>query len=80
MGRGMLQDSNYQDRADRPNCHILTHPLRTLGNAPFAFMPAAKRSCCMINAGDLGMLALVFGLCRWTAKTFKRLTSQKGTM
>ncbi len=37
--------------------------LGTLGNAPTASMPAAARLHCILDARDLRMLALVFGLC-----------------
>jgi len=42
------------------------------GNALTASMPAAVRPHCILCARDLRMLAIVFGLCRWSA-SFGRL-------
>jgi hypothetical protein len=52
--------------AARPNCHMLAVLLGTLGNAPIASMPAAARPHCILQVRDLGMLAFVFGQCRWS--------------
>jgi hypothetical protein len=54
------------------NCHTLTHSHLELGRALTASMPAAARLHCILHARDLRMLALVFGLCRWSSN-FDRL-------
>ncbi len=56
----------------RPNCHtlVLSHLAAEGGKA--ASMPAAVRPHCIMRARDLGRLALVFGLWRWSAN-FGRL-------
>jgi hypothetical protein len=64
--------------AARSNCHTLALSNLAAGRGKTASM-AATRINCILRARDLGMLvlcvfiALVFGLCRWSANCWRLL-------
>ena len=58
--------------AARPNCHTLALSHLAVDRGKAASIPGAARPHCILQARDLEKLALVFGLCRWSAN-FGRL-------
>jgi hypothetical protein len=62
----LLRSKIYIDGAEKLNCQPLAVSYSAFCRKKAAFMPAAARLYCILVTRNLEMLALVFGLCRWS--------------